>query len=95
MKRYGLRAALNAKCRDCIHDPLAGGTWREQVAQCSAVDCSIWPLRPAPRSGPFADPPRDPATTGREWLIAPHGMTISGLPTALHALGEPDRGCAP
>jgi len=55
-----LRAAINAKCKECIHDCHSPGTWREQVAQCSCVYCPLWPYRPAPSSGPFANPPRVP-----------------------------------
>jgi hypothetical protein len=56
-----LRKAIDAKCKDCIYDPLCGGgTWREQVAQCSSVSCPLWVVRPAPSSGPFANPPRSP-----------------------------------
>jgi hypothetical protein len=73
-----LRAAINAKCKDCIYDPkCGGGTWREQVAQCSAIRCPLWPYRPAPGSGPFAKPPRDPATVTREWLTKPIGEAVS------------------
>ncbi len=77
-----LRAAINAKCKDCIYDPLCGGgTWREQVAQCWAVACPLWPVRPAPESGPFANPPRDLATVTREWIAKPVGGAISGHPS--------------
>lgn len=49
-----LRRAINEKCRDCIHDPLSGlGTWREQTARCTSVDCPLWPVRPGPGSGPY------------------------------------------
>ncbi len=73
-------AAINAKCRDCIYDDCAPGTWREQVAQCSAIGCALWPYRPEPSGGPFANPPRDPATVTREWLVKPIGEAISGHP---------------
>jgi hypothetical protein len=75
-----LRKALNDKCRDCIHDTEAPGTWREQVAQCSTPNCPLWPYRPAPSGGPFANPPRDPDTVTREWLKKPVGEAISGHP---------------
>ena len=39
--RLSLRGALNAKCRDCAHDPAAPGTWREQVAQCACPSCPL------------------------------------------------------
>ena len=44
------RQAIRAKCKDCIYDPLAGGTWLEQVAQCSIKDCPLWDFRPMPKS---------------------------------------------
>lgn len=42
-----LRAAINAKCRECIYDPLSGGgTWRQQVAACTSRSCPLYPVRP-------------------------------------------------
>jgi hypothetical protein len=42
-----LRAAINAKCKDCIYDPLSGlGNWRQQVTGCTAKTCPLWPVRP-------------------------------------------------
>lgn len=41
-----MRAAINAKCRDCICDPLDKGTWRQQVEACRVEACSLWPYRP-------------------------------------------------
>lgn len=47
-----MRAAINAKCRECIYDPLSGmGTWRQQVAACTAPNCPLYPLRPMPSEG--------------------------------------------
>lgn len=43
-------AAINAKCRDCIFDPYAAGSWREQVAACCGAHCPLHPVRPVPRS---------------------------------------------
>ena len=65
-----LRAAIDAKCRDCIHDKEAPGTWRAQVAGCPCIRCPLWPVRPAPKDGPLADCPRDPAQVTAEWLRA-------------------------
>lgn len=51
-----LRAAINAKCCECIYDPVGGvGTWREQVEACTAPRCPLYGVRPV--SGPlrFAD----------------------------------------
>jgi hypothetical protein len=78
-----LRNAINSKCRNCIHDDAAPGTWREQVAQCSVPRCALWTVRPAPSGGPFADPPRDPATVTRQWLVKSVGYVESGHPLTL------------
>lgn len=47
--RTSLRTAINAKCRECIYDPLSRGTWREQVADCINANCGLHPVRPVPR----------------------------------------------
>ena len=41
-----LKQAIADKCKDCIYDPLAGGTWREQVESCRSTRCALWPVRP-------------------------------------------------
>jgi len=46
-----LRKAINEKCKDCIYDPLAGGTWLKQVELCTCSDCPLYPVRPTPRQG--------------------------------------------
>ena len=45
-----LRKAVNEKCRDCIHDDLAPGTWLQQVILCSDESCPLWKLRPKSKS---------------------------------------------
>ena len=51
-----LRKAIDAKCKDCIHDPLSGlGAWREQVQLCTVTSCPLWPVRPKARSDRYAD----------------------------------------
>jgi len=42
--------AINAKCKDCIFDEYAEGTWRMQVEQCELTDCALHPYRPKSRS---------------------------------------------
>lgn len=50
-----LRAAINAKCRDCIYDPKSGlGNWRQQVEGCTSRSCPLWPVRPTSRGGKSA-----------------------------------------
>lgn len=44
-----MRKAINDKCKDCIYDPLAGGTWRQQVENCIADTCPLYPYRPLSR----------------------------------------------
>lgn len=52
--RRSLRKAIDTKCRDCIYDPQSGfGGWREQVGQCTSVDCPLWAVRTGPESGPY------------------------------------------
>jgi hypothetical protein len=50
-KKMGLRAAVNDYCRWCIHDPLAGGSWRQQVGACLHAECPLWPHRPRSKAG--------------------------------------------
>lgn len=48
--RPSLRASINDKCRECIHDPFSGGgTWREQVTACTSTGCPLYPVRPLAR----------------------------------------------
>lgn len=43
-------SAINEKCKSCIYDPVAAGTWREQVAACESGNCPLFSVRPVPRS---------------------------------------------
>jgi len=45
----GMRKAINTKCKDCIYDPLANGTWLEQVFLCPFDGCGLYPYRPIPK----------------------------------------------
>jgi hypothetical protein len=40
--------AIAAMCKQCVYDPRAAGTWRQQVAICSSIDCPLWRFRPLP-----------------------------------------------
>ncbi len=42
----GLRGRLDAKCIECIYDPIANGTWRLQVKECTSWSCPLFPARP-------------------------------------------------
>jgi|GEM_PF-950831 len=41
-----LRKAINDKCRDCIYDDLAAGTWLQQVSLCNCPKCPLYDVRP-------------------------------------------------
>lgn len=41
-----LRKAINLKCRECIYDPMADGTWRQQISACTSPNCPLYPHRP-------------------------------------------------
>jgi hypothetical protein len=41
-----LRKAINLKCRECIYDPMAEGTWRQQISDCTSPNCPLYPYRP-------------------------------------------------
>ena len=41
-----LRKAINGKCKDCIYDDLAAGTWLQQITLCSSPDCPLYRVRP-------------------------------------------------
>lgn len=46
-----LRTAINSKCKECIHDPIAGiGHWRQQVENCTSGNCPLFEIRPISRS---------------------------------------------
>ena len=45
-----LRKRIEKKCKDCIYDPTAPGTWRQQVFLCSANSCPLWDIRAKPTS---------------------------------------------
>jgi hypothetical protein len=46
-----MRKAINDKCRDCIYDRCAPGTWRQQVQGCTISTCSLHPYRPKASTG--------------------------------------------
>ena len=40
-----LRAAINAKCRDCLYDEQAAGSAAVQIELCACFTCPLWPVR--------------------------------------------------
>ena len=49
-KKFSLRACVNDKCKSCIYDPEAAGTWLQQVTLCSVTTCPLYPVRPVSKS---------------------------------------------
>jgi hypothetical protein len=41
-----LKAAIRAKCKDCTYDPAAGGTYLQQIEDCTVRRCALWEVRP-------------------------------------------------
>lgn len=56
-----LRRSINLKCRDCIYDPLAGGTAAAQIEACQCTECPLWAGRPLRRARD-----RDRPSSGQE-----------------------------
>jgi hypothetical protein len=40
------RQAIKAKCKQCIYDPEAGGTFLAQIEACFVQSCPLWDFRP-------------------------------------------------
>ncbi len=48
-----LRKAVDAYCKSCIHDPLAGlGNWKQQVEGCTVKKCELFEYRLFDRTRP-------------------------------------------
>lgn len=41
-----LRKAINAKCKECAHDPLDKGSAAKQIACCTIKTCPLHSIRP-------------------------------------------------
>ena len=46
VSKVGLRPKIDAFCVECIYDPYSEGTWRKQVADCTAKRCPLYTVRP-------------------------------------------------
>jgi len=46
MSKPSLRKAINDKCKECIYDEFAPGTWRKQIEECTDTNCPLYELRP-------------------------------------------------
>lgn len=50
MKKTTPKEAISLKCRNCNHDEFSAGTFLEQTAACTDVNCALHEHRPVPRS---------------------------------------------
>lgn len=50
--RPSLRNAVDAMCKACLYDARGAGTWRAQVAACTAHSCPLHPVRPQQKVAP-------------------------------------------
>jgi hypothetical protein len=49
--RKSLRKCINDFCKRCLYDQVGGnGTWRQQIDNCTAHDCPLYPVRPRSRT---------------------------------------------
>lgn len=40
------KSAVISKCKECIYDPHAGGSWLAQVTACTSFSCPLYAVRP-------------------------------------------------
>ena len=83
--------AIALKCRDCVHDEAAAGTWRQQVTACHLTACPLWRFRPLAGGIPAWVKARDPRQLPPDWRSLPHEAVIAILSGKLDA--RPN-GCA-
>lgn len=72
-------AAIAANCRDCVHDPAAPGTWKEQVSICSRTACPFWRFRPLSQNAPAWITSRNPDDLPDGWTSLHHDDAIRRL----------------
>jgi hypothetical protein len=64
MKNGKLRGSIDAKCAECIYDPIDDGSWRLQVENCTSYACPLYSVRPIPIKGNVAS--KKEASTSKE-----------------------------
>lgn len=83
--------AIAAKCRDCLYDDRASGTWRQQVSACHLTDCPLWRVRPLAGGVPDCIRARDASRLPADWRDLSHEETVGIVAGRIDA--NP-RGCA-
>ena len=68
LSKKGRKAAIDAKCCECIYDPISigHGSWRKQVEDCTSRNCPLYEYRPCTVSGKSDDdePEHEEETNG-------------------------------
>ena len=83
--------AIAAKCRDCLYDDKASGTWRQQVSACHLTDCPLWRVRPLAGGVPDCIRARDASRLPDAWRDLSHEEAVCIVAGRIDA--NP-RGCA-
>jgi hypothetical protein len=83
--------AIAAKCRDCLYDDKASGTWRQQVSACNLTDCPLWRVRPLAGGVPDCIRARDASRLPDDWRDLSQEEAVGIVAGRIDA--EP-RGCA-
>jgi len=83
--------AIAAKCRDCLYDDRASGTWRQQVSACHLTGCPLWPVRPLAGGVPDFIRARDAARLPADWCDLSHETAVGIIAGRIAAT---PRGCA-
>ena len=83
--------AIAAKCRDCLYDDKAAGTWRQQVTACHLTDCPLWRFRPLAGGVPPFIRARDAARLPADWCDLSHETAVGIIAGRIAASR---RGCA-
>jgi hypothetical protein len=83
--------AIAAKCRECLYDDKAAGTWRRQVSACHLTDCPLWRVRPLAGGVPDFIRARDAARLPADWCGLSHETAVGIIAGRIDAS---PRGCA-
>ena len=70
-----LTKAIGTKCKECIFDSHCVGTWKQQVALCTAKNCPLYPVRPMQASLPLN-------------IIEHYGMSLDELDTRARSMSK-------
>ena len=70
------RKLIDAKCKDCVYDPLDVGNWRQQTGDCRVVSCPLHEVRP--KSKPRKQGTPNTATKEAEKPFIPSWIKTKG-----------------